>query len=241
MISFHFFFCSYIVSILTDFRFIILGLQALIEREWIQAGHPFQTRHNKLCYSNMRTKSQQPTFLLFLDCIYQLHHQFPCSFEFTTQFLILLFEHSYFSPFGNTYIYILIENKENCKILFLLGTFLGNCESDRVKVNLFKKTVSLWSYVNRQDVLTSLLNFMYEPNKNPIWPSVAPVSLILWSELYLRWVINQSQNLKATKKIQNLIQDDRNLRSRVIKLRRQLLDLQKEYESMKIDDDDSNK
>lgn len=78
-----------------------IGLQALIEREWIQAGHPFQTRHNKLCYSNIRTKSQQPTFLLFLDCIFQLHNQFPCSFEYTTQFLILLFEHSYFSPFGN--------------------------------------------------------------------------------------------------------------------------------------------
>lgn len=81
---------------------------------------------------------------------------------------------------------------------------------------------------------------MYEPNKNPIWPSVAPVSLVLWSELYLRWIIDQSQNQKATKKIQNLIQDDRNLRSRVIKLRKQLLDLQKEYDCMKIDEENSN-
>lgn len=125
-------------------------------------------------------------------------------------------------------------------MLVFVGTFLGNCESDRVKVNLFKKTVSLWSYINRPDVLTSLLNSMYEPNKNPIWPSVAPVSLVLWCELYLRWIIDQSANQRAMKKIQNLIQDDRNLRSRVIKLRKQLLDLQKEYDCVTIDEDNSN-
>lgn len=78
----------------------VIGLQALVEREWLQAGHPFQMRHAKSCYSNQRTKSQQPTFLLFLDCVYQLHYQFPCSFEFTTSMLILLFEHSYFSQYG---------------------------------------------------------------------------------------------------------------------------------------------
>lgn len=77
-----------------------LGLQALVEREWLQAGYPFQMRHAKSCYSNARTKNQQPTFLLFLDCVYQLHYQFPCSFEFTTNMLISLFEHSYFSQFG---------------------------------------------------------------------------------------------------------------------------------------------
>lgn len=70
---------------------------------------------------------------------------------------------------------------------------------------------------------------MYEPNKLPIWPSVAPVSLVLWNELYLRWVIDQSQNKKAMAKIQTLIQNDKNLRSKVVKLRRQLVDLHREY------------
>lgn len=82
------------------FKFIFSGLQALVDREWLQAGYPFQLRHSKSCYSNLKTKNQQPTFLLFLDCIYQLHHQFPCSFEFTTNMLTLLFEHSYCSQFG---------------------------------------------------------------------------------------------------------------------------------------------
>lgn len=189
----------------------VRGLQALIEREWLQAGHPFQTRHSKFCYSSTRSKGQQPTFLLFLDCVHQLHYQFPCSFEFTTQMLILLFEHSYFSQFG---------------------TFLGNCDADRVNMYVYKKTTSLWSYLNRPDVLTSILNPLYEPNKCPIWPSVAPVSLILWSELYLRWMIDQTENRKANLKIQNVIQTDKDLRSKAIKMRKQLLDLQKELQAL---------
>lgn len=79
----------------------VRGMQALIDREWLQSGHPFSTRHAQSCYFNSRTKSgSQPTFLLFLDCVQQLHNQFPCSFEFTTHMLILLYEHSYFSQFG---------------------------------------------------------------------------------------------------------------------------------------------
>ncbi|KAJ8981405.1 hypothetical protein NQ317_010343 [Molorchus minor] len=149
----------------------IRGFQALVEREWLQAGHPFQARHLK-CYTDSKSKRQQPTFLVFLDCVYQLHYQFPCSFEFKTDMLIILFEHSYFSQFG---------------------TFLGNCEAERVQMEVHKKTTSLWSYLNRPDVLTSLLNPLYEPNRLPIWPSVAPVSLVLWTELYMRLATN---NLK---------------------------------------------
>lgn len=95
-----------------------------------------------------------------LDCIYQLHSQFPCSFEFGTNFLIILFEQSYSSQYG---------------------TFLGDCEMEREHINLHKNTTSLWSYLNRPDILTSLLNPIYEPNQSVIWPSVAPISLILWS------------------------------------------------------------
>ncbi|XP_063903027.1 myotubularin-related protein 9 [Zophobas morio] len=189
----------------------VRGLQALVEREWLQAGHPFQLRHSKSCYSNNRSKSQQPTFLLFIDCIHQLYYQFPCSFEFTTQMLVLLFEHSYFSQFG---------------------TFLGNNEAEREIMKLSKKTTSLWSYLNRPDVLTSLLNPMYEPNKTAIWPSVAPVSIVLWSGLYLRWVINQTDTKKSLIKIQNIIDYDKNLKSKALKLRKELMDLQKEYEKL---------
>lgn len=74
--------------------------------------------------------------------------------------LILLFEHSFFSSYG---------------------TFLGDSEHERETIKLHAKTTSLWSYLNRPDVLKSLLNPMYEPNQGVIWPSVAPISLELWT------------------------------------------------------------
>lgn len=137
-------------------------MQALVEREWIQAGFPFATRHKHSCYTSqqLRSKTSASTFVLFLDSIYQLHCQFPFSFEFNTQMLILLFEHSFSSSYG---------------------TFLGDSERERQAIKLHTKTTSLWSYLNRPDVLKSLLNPMYEPNQGVIWPSVAPISLELWT------------------------------------------------------------
>lgn len=128
--------------------------------------------------------------------------------------LIFLFEHSYFSQFG---------------------TFLGNNEAERQALKISKKTTSLWSYLNRPDVLTSLLNPLYEPNKSAIWPSVAPVSIVLWSGMYLRWVINQSDMKKTLATVQNIIGFDKNLKGKVIRLRKELLELQKESERIQME------
>lgn len=62
----------------------VRGFIALIDREFIQGGFPFTTRHRNGCYSPSRTKQTVPSFLLFLDCVYQLHYQFSSSFEFKT-------------------------------------------------------------------------------------------------------------------------------------------------------------
>lgn len=76
--------------------------EALIEREWIQAGYPFVLRHQRSALSNpaSRTKDNAPTFLLFIDCTWQIMQQFPCSFEFNEGFLLQLVRHSYSSQFG---------------------------------------------------------------------------------------------------------------------------------------------
>ena len=134
------------------------GFEALVEREWLQAGHPFATRskHSAFTMPSTRTREQSPIFLVFLDCVFQIYHQFPCSFEFNENFLIMFFENSYSSQFG---------------------TFLGDCVKERKELNFAKKTVSLWSYVNRPDVLKDYLNPLYEPNTTVLWPSVAPQSL----------------------------------------------------------------
>lgn len=75
-----------------------------------QAGHQFQQRCAQSAYSNSKLRQEAPVFLLFLDCVWQILRQFPCSFEFSESFLVLLFEHAYASQFG---------------------TFLGNSTAER--------------------------------------------------------------------------------------------------------------
>ncbi|KAF6204479.1 hypothetical protein GE061_002820 [Apolygus lucorum] len=188
----------------------VRGFQAVIEREWLQGGYPFAQRHARSCYSpsSSRKKVEAPSFLMFLDCVHQIHYQFPSSFEFSTQFLIWLFEHSYASEFG---------------------TFMGNNAKEREELKLSSTTTSLWSYFNQPDVLEKILNPLYEPNKSVIWPSVAPVSLNLWSELYLRWVIDQTNERTTWTKIAEIKSKEKELRSTAMKLRRQLVDLEREY------------
>lgn len=66
----------------------------------LQAGHPFQQRCAQSAYSNGKLRSEAPVFLLFLDCVWQILRQFPCSFQFNEKFLVILFEHAYASQFG---------------------------------------------------------------------------------------------------------------------------------------------
>lgn len=103
-------------------------------------------------------------------------------------------------------------------------------------MSLYKRTTSLWSYLNRPDILGSFLNPVYEPNRTAIWPSVAPISLVLWSELYLRWIIDQTNERRALSRVQHLVQHDKNLRTKATRLRKQLLDLQHEIDALNIND-----
>ncbi|XP_045182820.2 myotubularin-related protein 9-like [Mercenaria mercenaria] len=183
------------------------GFEALIEREWLQAGHPFADRCAKSANAITKYRQESPVFLLFLDCVWQIWQQFPCSFEFSEDFLILLFEHAYSSQFG---------------------TYLGNCDQERRNLKLENRTISLWSYLNRPEVLAGYLNPMYDPNPAVIWPSVAPQSLCLWNGLYLRSHVNQAKQTEAWTEISKIREYDKELRSKVTKLRRQLASLEKE-------------
>ncbi|KAH9380982.1 hypothetical protein HPB48_008196 [Haemaphysalis longicornis] len=176
------------------------GFQALVEREWLRGGHPFRLRcqHGAFAPASVRTKDQSPTFLIFLDCVFQIHQQFACSFEFNEQFLIMLFEHSYCSSFG---------------------TFLANSMKERKELKLSQKTYSLWSYVNSPDMLAELMNPMYDHNNQVIWPSVAPQSLVLWPALFMRWVYDQKPQKEAWNTILEIRNRDKELRSKAIRLR----------------------
>ncbi|XP_039256996.2 uncharacterized protein LOC120333727 isoform X1 [Styela clava] len=80
------------------------GIQALIQREWVVAGHPFLDRLGHLLQPTKRgkqvtsvssagdTTQLAPVFLLFLDCVYQLMVQYPARFEPSVTFLTVLYD-----------------------------------------------------------------------------------------------------------------------------------------------------
>ncbi|GAV03383.1 hypothetical protein RvY_13812 [Ramazzottius varieornatus] len=188
----------------------IRGLEALLEREWLQAGHPFASRCSRSGFGTRLTKLEAPTFLLFLDCVRQLHNQYTCSFQFTPAFLKFIFENVCASEYG---------------------TFLCNNARERQQHQVDKKTVSLWSYVNHPRILVTFLNPVYDPNQGCLWPSIAPMSLILWRELFLHSFQDISAEIEEWNVAIAAKARDDELREKVIRLRKEMLALEQELAS----------
>jgi len=67
----------------------INGFQSLVQKEWITLGHPFTKRFGRITeFEDKRA----PLFQLFVDCVWQMQHQFPTSFEFSETYLSSLWD-----------------------------------------------------------------------------------------------------------------------------------------------------
>lgn len=63
------------------------GFKTLVEREWLSFGHKFGDRCGHGPHSH-ELNERCPVFLQWLDCVHQIHNQFPCSFEFSIGYLV---------------------------------------------------------------------------------------------------------------------------------------------------------
>eukprot|EP00004_Rigifila_ramosa_P020806 TRINITY_DN5442_c0_g1_i2.p1 TRINITY_DN5442_c0_g1~~TRINITY_DN5442_c0_g1_i2.p1 ORF type:complete len:296 (+),score=46.84 TRINITY_DN5442_c0_g1_i2:781-1668(+) len=95
--------CSLSELLLDPFYRSFRGFQILIEKEWCDFGHKFHERcgHGDKNYGDSQ---RSPIFLEFLDCVWQIWTQYPCSFEFNENFLVFIAEHLYSCIFGTFFV-----------------------------------------------------------------------------------------------------------------------------------------
>lgn len=162
------------------------GFLALLEREWVQAGHPFQQRCAHSAYSHARLRQEAPVFLLLLDCVWQLGRQFPLALGFSEALLIRLASDAYASNYG---------------------TFLCNSDRERCELGVKERTHCLFQALLKPKEREHYSNPLFEPTELAIWPSVQPQSLQLWRGLFLRWTQHTRHLEEAQEEIRNLVLD----------------------------------
>ena len=67
------------------------SFEELIEREWLQAGHPFALRNSKCAFAVSGHRTEAPVFLIFLDCVWQVSIYFFQQLIFIHNVIFLLY------------------------------------------------------------------------------------------------------------------------------------------------------
>ncbi|CAG2253626.1 MTMR6_7_8 [Mytilus edulis] len=158
--------CSLSGLILDPYYRTVQGFQALIEKEWLSFGHKFTDRCGLL--GTVDSKEVSPVFTQFIESVWQLMQQFPCAFQFNDRFLITIHDHVYSCQFG---------------------TFVGNCEKDRLDLRLSERTYSLWGYITKHmtEFLNPFYKKSYEHQEPVIMPNTSPQCVKFWAGMYNRY------------------------------------------------------
>ncbi|XP_052278880.1 myotubularin-related protein 6-like isoform X2 [Dreissena polymorpha] len=158
--------CSLASLMLDPYYRTIQGFMALIEKEWLSFGHKFTDRCGFL--GSVDVKETSPVFTQFLEAVWQMTQQFPCAFQYNERFLLTLHDHLYSCQFG---------------------TFIGNCQKDRLDLKLSERTYSLWGYLNKRssEFLNPLFKKEYEVTMPVLIPKVYPQCIKFWRGMYNRF------------------------------------------------------
>ncbi|XP_041360030.1 myotubularin-related protein 6-like isoform X2 [Gigantopelta aegis] len=144
----------------------IQGFQALIEKEWLSFGHKFTDRCGYL--DSVESKETSPVFTQFIECVWQMTQQYPCAFQFNERFLLTIHDHAFSCQFG---------------------TFIGNCEKDRLDLRLQERTYSLWGYLHKHmtEYINPIFKKEYEITHPVLFPNVRPQCFRFWKGMYNRF------------------------------------------------------
>jgi myotubularin-related protein 9 len=154
----------------------VIGLLSIIQREWIEAGHPFFERHQRSAWTqkNAITGQEGSTFFLFLHAIQHLLLTHPLHFE-VLQILFLDFN---IFQFNSSFLLRLHDIAVSSEF----GNFIGDNEKERARAGVANKTYSIWPVLASEE---SFKNPLYgETQMKPAWP-LGPSDL--WRQYWCRF------------------------------------------------------
>ncbi|XP_057710324.1 myotubularin-related protein 5 isoform X2 [Corythoichthys intestinalis] len=132
------------------------GFRLLVEKEWLSFGHRFSHRGAQTLSS--QSSGFTPVFLQFLDCVHQIHLQFPMEFEFSQYYLKFLAYH-YVSHRFRTF---LLDSDYERIELGVLYEEKGERRSTQV-------CKSVWDYIDRLNKKTPVFfNYMFAPEDDEV-------------------------------------------------------------------------
>ncbi|XP_033470638.1 myotubularin-related protein 5 isoform X7 [Epinephelus lanceolatus] len=132
------------------------GFRLLVEKEWLSFGHRFSHRGAQTLGS--QSSGFTPVFLQFLDCVHQIHLQFPMEFEFSQYYLKFLAYHYVSNRFRT---FLLDSDYERIE-LGVLYEEKGERRSPQV-------SKSVWDYIDRLNKKTPIFyNYMFSPEDDEV-------------------------------------------------------------------------
>jgi len=178
----------------------IRGFEVLIEKEWLSFGHKFQQRvgHGDDRHSDA---DRSPVFAQFIDCVWQVMQHFSNAFEFHEDLLLQIMKHLYSN---------------------LFGTYLCNSERERVREDLKRTTVSLWSFINSN--MDDYVNPLYAPElyTGALFLSPSLRQLRPWLNYYCQWNPRMQPQEPVHLRQRELLLLKRQLQQRVQQLQQEL-------------------